>query len=59
MGLTATELSARQAQALADDVAALLTGAGVPAAAADAVRAELAAVQDIAGTRGPRWYEVF
>ncbi|MBM3777771.1 MAG: hypothetical protein FJW23_05965 [Acidimicrobiia bacterium] len=59
LGLTATEISERQAEAMADDVATLLSDAGFDQASATAMRARFSQVQAEVIQRQRRWYERF
>lgn len=59
VGLTAKELSARQVEAVKNEVRDVLRGAGVEEPSADAVAQQLGAVQEEITNNPKRWYQVF
>jgi hypothetical protein len=59
VGVTATELSARQVEAVQNEVREILRGAGVEEPRADAVAQQLGVVQQEITNNPKRWYQVF
>jgi hypothetical protein len=59
VGLTATELSARQVDVVKTDVRGILQGAGVAEPQAESVAQQLGVVQEEITNNPKRWYQVF